>query len=148
MHHLTASADLGISLAEQSMGRRSSLTLRIDEAEMLVETVAVLMNWHTIFATEPALEHSVVLELHYPRHRICDRRPMGLSPSVPVLFRQGLWLQKTPSALTSLSFQTLNLRKKLRCEPRFALKAFITGIAAQAQLHVTGSCFEGAPKNA
>jgi hypothetical protein len=27
--------------------------LRIDEAEMLVETVVALMKWHTIFATEP-----------------------------------------------------------------------------------------------
>jgi hypothetical protein len=68
--------------------------------------------------------------------------------SVLVIIRQELWLQNTPSALTSLSFQTLNLPKKLRCEPHFALKAFITGIAAQAQLHVTDSCFEGSPKNA
>ena len=45
------------------MRRRSSLTLRIDEAEMLVETVVVLMKWHTIFATESALENLVVLEL-------------------------------------------------------------------------------------
>jgi putative transposase len=92
--------------------------------------------------------HSVVLELRYPRHRICGRRPTGPLSSVLVLFRQELWLQNTPSALTNLSFQTLNLPKKLRCQPQFALKAFITGIAAQAQLHVTDSCFESALENA
>jgi hypothetical protein len=59
------------------MGRRSSFPLRIDEAEKVVETVAVLMNRHTILATEPALEQSDVLELRYPRHRICDRGPTG-----------------------------------------------------------------------
>jgi hypothetical protein len=130
------------------MQRRSSLTLRIDEAEMLVETVAVFMDSHTIFATEPPLEHSVVLELRYPRHRICSRRPTGPLPSVLVLFRQELWFQNTPSALASLSFQTFNLPKKVCRECRFTPEAFITGIAAQAQLHVTDSCFEGSPENA
>jgi hypothetical protein len=122
--------------------------LRIDEAEKVVETVAVLMNRHTILAAEPALEHSVVLELRHPRHRIIGRRPTGPLPSALVLFWQELWLQNTPRARASLSFQTLNLPKKLCRECRFAPEALISGIAAQAQLHITGSCFEGAFKNA
>jgi hypothetical protein len=53
-----------------------------------------------------------------------------------------------PSAVTSLPFQSFDLSQKLCREGHFTPEALIARVAAQTQLHVTHSRFEGAPENA
>jgi hypothetical protein len=50
--------------------------------------------------------------------------------------------------VASLSLQGLNLPKKLSCEPHFAPKSIIAGIAAQALLHVACYGLKGSSEDA
>ncbi|MBO1906355.1 hypothetical protein J4G37_15785 [Microvirga sp. 3-52] len=106
---------------------------------------------HTISLTIPARTQESRAYTIFSENSLEWRRSIGETTccgSVLVIIRQELWLQNSPSARASLPFQPLNLPKKLCRECRFAPEAIISGIAAQAQLHITDSCFEGASKNA
>jgi hypothetical protein len=68
--------------------------------------------------------------------------------SVLVVFRQRFDLPNSPSAVASLSFQSLDLSQKLGRECRFAPETLVTRIAPEAQVHIARSCFQGSPENA
>jgi hypothetical protein len=69
------------------------------------------------------------------------------SNSVLIFFWQGLDLSYSPGAVTSLPFEGLDLSQKLGRECRFAPETFISRVAAETQVHVTDSRFEGSSEN-
>ena len=67
--------------------------------------------------------------------------------SVLVFFRHRLDLPYSPGAVTSLPLQSFNLPQKLGRECRFVPETFISRVAAETQVHITGSRLQGASEN-
>jgi hypothetical protein len=105
----------------------------------------------TISLANPARTQKCRAYTIFPKNSLEWRRftgEMTCGGSLIVVIRQELWLQNTQSVLASLSFQTLNLPKKLCRECRFTPKALIARVVPQAQLHVAGSRLSGSPEDA